>query len=298
MDEKLMRVIVATHHHFNMLPDGTVYPYAGHDYKFLSRYLKVFDEVIVFSRLRKVEALDPKSVPDKASGPGVAFLPVPYFKGALSYLRNRTEVFNLARQIVQGDDAFILRMPSHICTIVWRELMKAKHPYGVEMMADPWEGLSPGSLPSVLRPFLRRKWTQDVIQQCRHAATAAYVTKFELQKRYPPGGWATYYSSVELSEEIIVNKTSVEKRIERIRSKVETNERWRICFVGSLWHLVKAPDILISAVAGCVRRGINLELTIIGGGSFRQQLEVQARQQGIADRTVFLGQLPPGEAIY
>ena len=54
-----MRLIVAIEQHFSMTPDGTVYPVSVVDYAFWRRYLKVFDEVIVFARVTRVEVPDP-----------------------------------------------------------------------------------------------------------------------------------------------------------------------------------------------------------------------------------------------
>lgn len=293
-----MRVIVATHHHFSMLPDGTIFPYAGQDYKFFSRYLNVFDEVVVFSRVKRASAINQTHLPSKSTGPGVTFFPVSDFIGARGYLKHYSELSVAAKGVLQENDACILRIPSHVCTVLWRELMRKKRPYGVEVICDPWQGLSPGSHKSILRPVLRLKGTWDTIRQCRNAATAAYVTEFALQKRCPAGGWSTHYSSVELLEEVIIDETAFHRRIERVKSKAKSNGPWRLCFAGSLWHLAKSPDILIAAVADCIKKGINIELMMIGSGSFQPQLEKQARLLGIADSVVFLGQLPPGKVIY
>ncbi len=293
-----MRVIVGTHHHFRMLPDGTVYPYSVSDYAFWHRYLDVFDEVVVFARLKKVNETDQANLPAKASGPGVSFFALPDFLGAWQYLKNYPKIAGLAKKVLRGNDACILRVPSYLGTLLWHELMRTKRPYVVEAVGDPWQAFSPGSHQSILRPFLRRKWAREMAQQCRHAAAAAYVTERELQKRYPPGGWSTHYSSIELSQEFIIDQAGIEKRLKTIETRAKSNGPWHLCFVGSLWHLSKSPDILIAAVADCVKRGLNLKLTIVGGGSLRGQLEQQVGKLGITKHVNFLGQLPPGQVIF
>jgi len=293
-----MRVVVTTHHHFRMLPDGTVYPYSVFDYTFWHRYLDVFDEVVVFARLERIGEADPATMPAKSNGPGVTFFELPDFLGPWQYLKYYTRLTALAKDILQGNDAYILRIPSFLSMALWRGLMKTKRPYGVEVTGDPWQALSPGSHQSMLRPIIRLKLPTDMVRQCRHAAVAAYVTQQALQERYPPGGWSTYYSSIELSQEFIIDQAGIEKRLKTIETRAKSNGPWRLCFVGSLWHLCKSPDILIDAVADCVKRGLNLKLTIVGGGSLREQLEEQARQRRIAGRIRFLGQLPPGKVIF
>lgn len=281
-----------------MTPDGTVYPYSVFDYTFWRRYLEVFDEVVVFGRVGQIGEVDPETMPPKSSGPGVTFFSLPKFRGAWQYLKAYRKLSAMTKQILTGSDACVLRVPSYLSTMLWRELMKTRRPYAVEVVGDPWQALSPGTSNSILRPILRRKWSREMRIQCRQATVAAYVTRRELQKRYPPGGWSTHYSSIELPEESILNQSAVAKRIERIKAKARTGGPWRLCFVGSLWHLCKSPDVVIDAVADCAKKGIKLELTIVGDGSLRKQLEVQAQRQGIADKVQFLGHLPPGEAIY
>ena len=293
-----MRVIIGTHHHFSMLPDGTVYPYSVSDYAFWHRYLEVFDEVVVFARLKKVNEIDQANLPAKASGPGVSFFALPDFLGTWQYLKNYPKIAGLAKKVLRGNDACILRVPSYLCTMLWQELIKTKRPYAVEVVGDPWAQLPPGSLATKLLPIIRRKWTWDTMRQCHHADVAGYVTESILQKRYPPGGWSTHYSSIELSQEFIIDQAGIEKRLKTIETRAKSNGPWHLCFVGSLWHLSKSPDILIGAVADCVKRGLNLKLTIVGGGSLRGQLEQQAKELGIAENVKFMGQLPPGEAVY
>jgi glycosyltransferase involved in cell wall biosynthesis len=61
--------------------------------------------------------------------------------------------------------------------------------------------------------------------------------------------------------------------------------------------MYKAPDVLIDAVARCVNNGLDLELTFIGDGVHRPRLQERAYEQGIGERTRFLGRLPTGQAV-
>jgi glycosyltransferase involved in cell wall biosynthesis len=65
-----------------------------------------------------------------------------------------------------------------------------------------------------------------------------------------------------------------------------------------MFNLMKAPDVLIDAVAECLGRGINLELVMLGEGQFRASLERRVQRLGIAERVKFLGPLPMGQAVY
>ncbi len=293
-----MRVIVPILHHFKMTPDGTVYPYCETDYKFWCRYLDVFDEVVVFCRVKRIGEVEPATMPAKANGPGVTFFALPEFQGLWQCLMAYLKTVALAKQVLSNDDACILRVPAHLSTVLWRKLKKAKRPYGVEAVGDIWQALSPGSYPNVFRPLLRRVLTWEMARQCREACAAAYVTKDILQRRYPPGGWTTHYSSIDLPEETIIDEPMIKERIKRIEVKFQSKAPWRLCFAGSLWHLCKSPDVLIDAITDCIRKGIQVELVMLGDGNLRPRLEEQASRLGIGQYVKFLGQLPPGKLVH
>lgn len=291
-----MRVMVTFEHRFISTPEGHVYTRGTVDYSFLSRYLAVFDEVVVLARMEDVDEIPPNK--SRADGPNVSFFPVPYYFGPIQFLKRYREVKASIRQAVNAADAYILRVVGPIGTLLWRCLMNKRIPYGVEVVADPWDLFSPGGLKTKLRPLLRRKMRWDLVRQCCQASVSSYVTEYTLQKRYPPRCWSTHYSTIDLPADVILDDSMVDKRMERIESKINSGEPLRLCFVGSISQLYKAPDILISSVADCTKKGINLELVILGDGQYKRQLEEQARRLGIAEKVLFLGNVPPGKAVY
>jgi len=293
-----MRVIVALQHHFSMTADGTVYPTSVFEYAIWRRYLDVFDEVVVFGRVKCVQE-PPASAPSQSTGPRVSFYPLPDHSGPWQYCRHHAKLKTLARQILQNQDkdACILRVPSNISSLLWNELSRAERPYGVEVVGNPWDTFAPGSVKTILRPIIRRKMTWELARQCRMASAASYVTEHILQKQYPAGCWSTHYSSIELPAELIIDEAAINKRIQRIGIKSALKEPWHICYVGTMSRLYKAPDVLIDAVGRCIGKGINLKLTMIGDGRFRGQLEQRALRLGISNSVKFTGQLPPGQAV-
>ncbi|MGA1979150.1 MAG: glycosyltransferase [Sedimentisphaerales bacterium] len=293
-----MRVIVAIQERFNITPDGDVYPTSIVDYAFWSRYLKVFDEVVVFARVYPIDEPDAASIPLKASGPGVVFFLLPCYIGPWQYLKCRQKLKRLAKQVLLNEAACILRVPGVIGTLLWYELIRTARPYGLEVVGDPWDSLSPGSVKTVLRPIARRKESWELTRQCRMASVASYVTEHSLQKRYPPGNWSTHYSSIELSAGTIATEEDIKHRLENIDAKALNHGPWRVCYAGSMEQLYKAPDILIKAIVICLARGMKLELVLLGDGRYRPQLENIARKLGISRHVIFLGKVPSGKAVY
>jgi glycosyltransferase involved in cell wall biosynthesis len=81
------------------------------------------------------------------------------------------------------------------------------------------------------------------------------------------------------------------------RSPRGSTSALKLVTVGSLEQLYKAPDVLIDAVAECLREGMDIELAIIGDGKHRTELETHAKAVGLARHVRFLGQLTAGNAV-
>ncbi len=291
-----MRVMVALEDRFFRTQNGNVYSNTICDYKFWQKYLQVFDEVVVFARVKEDRSF--KSDKPKANGPGVSFFSLPAFVGPFQFFMNINKLKCLAKEGTKQADTFILRIPGTIGTLLWRQLIKLNKPYSVEVVGDPWDSLATGSVKTLLRPWLRRKMKTDLYLQCQEAQAASYVTEYSLQKRYPAGGWSTYFSDVELPAAAVLSDIQIQNRIEQITNKINQNRPWRICYAGTMNALYKAPDILIEAVAKCINDGLNLELVMLGDGQYRTQLQRQAIKLGIENNVSFLGQLPAGKAVY
>lgn len=290
MERNCMKVIVTLEHRFRRTPDGTVWSRTMFGYPFWTRYLEVFDEVKVVSRVLDVEELDAGWKP--SSGDGVQFHAVPHYHGFGDYLRTRRKVRKSILSAYEPDSAIICRLASQLGSCFIPLLRKRRHPYGVEVVGDPWDVFSPSASTHPLRPFFRRIFAHRLRQQCQNACAAAYVTEYAIQKRYPPASnaYTTHYSSIELLPEAFADKPR-EPRLGTLRRRI-------IC-VGTLDQMYKAPDVLIDSVAQCVKQGLDLELVWIGDGKHRAQLEHRAENRGLKlnDQMLFRGQLPAGQAV-
>ncbi len=283
-----MNLVVTLEHRFDRTPDGAVWTQTMFARPFWSRYLEVFDAVRVVARVRDVP-----EVPDgwqRADGEGISFAALPYYIGPKGYLRSLPALRRALRAAVGPGDAVLMRVPSAIAAQLLPALKRTGHPYGVEVLGDPYDVFAPGAVRHPLRPLFRRSFTRRQREQCRGAAVVGYVTEAALQRRYPPapGAFATYYSDVELSDAAY----ATEPRPARPFAGPVT-----LVTVGSLAQLYKAPDVQIDAVARLVGEGMDLRLVIVGDGKHRAELEARAAARGIAERVHFRGQLTAGAAV-
>jgi glycosyltransferase involved in cell wall biosynthesis len=301
-----MKVAVTLEHRYYRTPDGSIWTDGLNPYEFWTRYLAVFNCVKVIARVQEISA--PGDAYRRADGPGVGFHAVPDYRGPWQFLSRAVEVRRAVRSALEPADAVIMRVSSHIAGCLEPVLLRTGHPYGLEVVNDPYDVFAPGSVQYRLRPLFRYWFTRQLRRQCRFAAGVAYVTERALQKRYPcaafsmglsdveitpetirtsPEVFTTHYSSVELAKEDAVAKHREASRCRQMR----------LITIASLAQMYKAADVLIRAVAQCVARGSDVSLKIVGDGKHRAELERLTRVLGIGGRVHFLGQLPAGQAV-
>lgn len=251
-------------------------------YDFWARYLDVFEQVTVVSRLN-----GGTNEGFQVTGPNVSYHPVPDYSGAAHYLRNFPAIRRAVLAACHTDSAFILRLPGRLGVMAGMELLRIGKSYGVEIGGNPIDVFAPGVVQHPLRPILRRVFASDLRYLAQHAAAASYVTEHALQRAFPCPAFEIGVAGVDLGADAIA---ATWKRARLARPL-------RIVTVGSLAQLYKGPDVLLHALATCVRQGIDASLVLVGDGRYRTQLEITAAELGLSDRTSFRGRVPAGAAV-
>lgn len=282
-----MNLTVTLEHRFDQAPDGSVWTQVAFDYAFWQRYLTVFDSVRVVARVRPVTTIAGNWL--RADGAQVSFVPVPYYVGPWQYFRRSQQIHQALQSALTATEAIILRVPSQLANVLESSLRQTRHPFGLEIVGDPYDGFAPGATKNLLRPFFRWWFTQRLKHQCQTSCATAYVTATALQRRYPsqPQVFSTDYSSIELPDSAFISAP---------RQHFNQNPLTLIT-VGSLAQLYKAPDVLIDAVALGRQQGLKLQLMVVGDGQYRRALEARAKALGLQNYVQFYGQLPAGQAI-
>jgi glycosyltransferase involved in cell wall biosynthesis len=268
--------------------DGAVWTPDCFAYAVWNRYLAVFDGVRVLARVLSVDR--PPEGSKRVDGPGVLVAELPYYVGPLQYAMKRSSLSRELCRVMPREDAVILRVPSPIGTLAARHLQRRGQPYSVEVVGDPWDLLAYGGVRHPLCPLLKWLWPRDLRRVVAGAAAATYVTEHALQRRYPPadGARVAACSDVELPPAAFAPARTYD---------AARQTPVRLISVGTLAQMYKAPDVVVEAVARCVRDGINVELAWVGDGQCRQQVEERARETGYVARFHFLGSLPGAAAV-
>ncbi|MCB9422101.1 MAG: glycosyltransferase [Ardenticatenaceae bacterium] len=284
-----MDVTVAIDHRFRQTPDGKFWSMTSFAYSFWERYLSVFDGVRILARTQPVDK--PAANWSRADGPGVHFTPVPYYHGPLQYLQRYPLVKKTIKQAVNESEAIILRIQGQIGSCARPYLRQTGHPYGVEVVGDPYDAFAPGYVTHPLRPFLQWWLPRRMREQCARAAAAAYVTEFALQQRYPPapGAFTTHYSSIVLQDEAFAAQP---------KQAALNQKRFNLITIGTLDNLSKGADTMLETLVICVGNGLDLTWTQVGGGTYQPMLEQRAAELNIADRVHFCGWVTAGSGVW
>lgn len=259
-------------------PDGGYYAESVFGHAFWTRYLEVFDRVVVVARTQASEHVDGML---RVDGDRVSVHPMPYYVGVAGMLKAYPALRSAARDVAAQEGHFILRLPGVIGGLVASALPRGRA-YGVELVGDPADVLSQGGVDHPLRRVMQVKAVRDLRRQCRRAAAVAYVSRYQLEPRYPAGhSAATFaYSSATMPDEAFAEAP-------RHYSKPLRH----IVAIGSMEQTYKGFDVLVEAFGLLANRYPDLSLTVVGEGRRRPEIEAQAEAAGLTGRITFTGAL-------
>ena len=284
-----MQLCLTLEHRFLQTPDGKIWTITQCGYDFYREYLNVFDSVRVISRVFPVAEAQANFLP--VEGPGVEFYSMPGYKGPVGFLTQFASVRAKAKHAVPTGSAVILRVHSQIANSVEHWLTKKRLPFALEVVADPYDVLSPAANQHPAAPLARRYFTRQLQRQCKQAVAVSYVTQTYLQQRYPPQHnqqCVRAVSDVSLAPECFAT---------RPRTGLNDPAHLRIIFVGTLESLYKGPDLLIEAVALCKEKRVPVNVRFLGIGQKTQALKAQCDRLGITDQVEFVGSVTAGEPV-
>jgi len=298
-----MRLVITSEYRFTLAPDGSLWTKVNYGYPFWERYLVAFDSVHIVARAKRDPLTDGNY--RAVTGPGVEFWPLPFYLGPEQFLLRRHKIRKSLLASVGSSDALLCRVGSRLADELLPTFWQQDRPYGLEVVGDPHEAMGAHTIRHPLRPLFRTLATRSLREQCARAVGVAYVTRERLQRRYPcpahsvgvsdvgaldfrpnPKAFTTNYSSVSCEDTHFV---------ERARF-FHDREHLRILFVGSLAQMYKGADVLIKAVKK-LRPNLIPNITLVGDGKHRAELENLCRRLGVCEQVTFLGELPSGQPV-
>lgn len=289
-----MKVLVTTHAQMFRTPDGQVWTNSVYGYEFFKRYLDVFENVRLVTRMKKV---DYKELGNKiqVSGPRLEFYSLPFYQGPWQYAKQYIRIQRLLKQAMDTCDCAVLRIPDQLSFELFNKIKVAKLPCAVEVVAHSWDLYAPGTIKTVLRPILRVLWDYNQKKLCINADGVSYVTGTYIQKRYPSGiieesdkRFETFYTSADLNPIFFGkprNKECVDKEI------------LNLVHVSGINNTAKGHYELIKVMFNLKNLGYKHRLTFIGGGTLLNEFKNLSSELELDELIEFAGHISNSSEI-
>ncbi len=274
-----MKLLFAHDHTFYKYKDN-FYSTGGLSKAVLERYTKIFDEVIVVSRHKRIYDFDDKLT--LASTERVRFVEIPNFKSIKNQFRI-IKAKKIISQEIKECDSLIARLPSSIGSLATSLAEKSGKPYMIEMVACPWDAYWNHSLKGkVVAPYVYLTTKKRV----KAASSVMYVTREFLQKRYPNSKATIGCSDVALPQ---LDASVLERRLEKI-NRIPKNDSIILGTTAAVNVRYKGQQYVIEAISLLNKKGYNFEYHIVGRGD-NSFLKLVADKAGVSDKVKFLGSL-------
>lgn len=295
-----LKVLVTIEDHLWRGADGCIYGHGPTGYAVWSEFLGSFEQVILLARV--ANRSNSFTGGNKVEGPSVSVQELPDYLGPWQYLLTLPTLRFRVRRAVPQADSFLIRVPGLIGRLAWKEIRRLRRPYAAEVMSDPWDTMSPGAIYSPLRPLYRSIASENLKIICEHAFATLYWNGQAMRQRYPPPNNAytcvaprIFLSSGYASPELMAERF---RRMEARSGLNQSRDRaLRIGFIGSFAQLYKGADTLLGSLATCLRIGATLEISFVGEGRYRKNMESLARDLSVERNVRFLGQLGFGQPV-
>jgi len=264
----------------------------GFDYDVWTRYLKVFDQLVVATRKINPSNLNHSLFKGMklSSGPNVDFNPIDEYNSSLDVLYNYKKIRKQIRSVLKSVDCAIVRLPSTIGIIAFYEAMNLKLPVAVELVGCPWDALwNFGNTKGKLAAPIFFIFTKRIVKKSSHTL---YVTKYFLQKRYPTQGYSIDCSNINIPEN---SEDILDMRIDKIK-KIK-DKIIKIGMIGALGSKYKGFDLAIDALSYICRKYERIELHILGPGN-SDKWEKYAKKRGVTSKVFFDGVLKNGDEVF
>lgn len=261
---------------------GRYYARTQEKFDFYQRYLRVFDRLRLVTRCVYEETLGKTRVPLDLDS-RIEFVPIPFFSGPKQYAQKYFAVGKIAKQVVDGCDAAILRLPSTVALRVCDVVMKSGIPYATELVFDAKDAIDGAT--NIIERMLWKRIHRQMQDACDKANGVSCVTEHYLQKHYTstkPDAFFSNYSSLALNKSFYTSERQYPKKAIFSISHVCT----QVQFKGR-----KGYNELVEAMKILKDRGVNVEVRFAGPDYHNgiRLLSEMAAKLGVSDRVHFIG---------
>lgn len=276
-----MKALVAADSHLYKTPDGKYWCPSIYGYDFWSRYLDVFEEVIVVSRTKSATYEEVEGFL-RVDGPNLSVSELPFMRGMKAYIKNYFKFIKSVKKAVKQGDCAILRLPSVSAFMVEKYFKKTGKPYSLEIVADPYDAYRKNKIAQIM-------YTKKLKKSALNANGVSYVTEFTLQKRYPSFAkkygesekkFETFYSTINLPESYFSKPRKYDKNKKKYTIVHTAN---------SINSDTKGHDTLIRIIKELREMNYDVQAIFIGDGTKRPFYEKMVKNLRLDKYITFTG---------
>ena len=283
-----MKLLVAPDSSMYKTPDGKYWCPTIYEYSFFERYLQVFEEIVVASRVKDASYDEVKGFL-RCDGKNMTVSELPDMHGMKDYINKLIPFAKSAKKAITGVDCAIFRVPSVPASMILHYYKKTKKKCFLEVVVDPEDAYASNIIAKYLFTRLLKK-------QCLTADGVSYVTKQYLQRKYPSyrrkngkdgKHFETYYSTIRLNDSYFGKP----------RKYIGKNRFVIIHTANNMNNNVKGHIELLYAAKIVIAKGYDILVKFVGDGSLREHLEQKADELEIKDRVIFVGRLAGSDLV-
>lgn len=285
MGLNMLRVVVEQR--FFKCSHGMYWTENSFPYSFWCRYLIEFQHVEVVARVLNVEQSQDSW--NRVDGPNVTLKALPMYIGPIEFLLTFPKVIFELLKLRNGDCYTILRAPGILSSLYQR--LVCKKDYGLEVVGDPFDVFDGRASHSKVKLLFRSIFVTELTRLCQEAKCTAYVTKYSLQKRYPPkiGCFTTDYSSIHMDE--------VDYKERNYLTNPLDSNCFKLIAIGNLSQPYKGCDYILKVIKSLKEQGHKTNLIWVGGGSLMESMHELAKDYGVSENVEFVGNVSSKEAV-
>lgn len=282
-----MKLLVATDAHIFKTPQNDYWCGAIYGYNFWTRYLNVFDDVLIIARVKEVTSVEEKW--KRVDGLHVEIFEIPFYQGPKQLIKKYRDIRKCLKNVYSGCDAAIFRMPSPTGQLVWNKRKHFKGPIALEVVYDLTDDLTDSSS-NFIEKTISKIQISMLKKACLEANGVSYVTEYTIQNNFPSRAkkegegkqyFESYYSTITMNEDAFAGPKDFteNKSYTLVMSDVAMNS-YR-----------KGEMTFLKTIKELSSRNYDIRGIIIGDGTKRGEFESFARGIGIDKQVKFTGLL-------
>ncbi|WP_180179679.1 glycosyltransferase [Acinetobacter sp. YH12041] len=279
--------ILFIHDHKFLDQNGVYYSEGKFSNSVFSRYNSFNCNINVISRVIKVKNCDHLN---EITNTNICFKFVFGIDFSSIFTRYLFKNVLMIMREVKKSDALIIRLPSFLGVFALLINLFYRKKYFIEFVGDPKESLLMSKTKiSYFFRFLVGIFNILNIFFVKKADGVIYVTKYDLQNKYPTTNMQSFASNVE------VDIPKLEFNLDNY--KLKHNKIIKVGMIGSFNNEYKGIDTAFKAIKDLKEKNIIVNFHILGSGSLKEKYINLAEKLHISDLVYFDGSLSGGKEV-